>query len=153
METIIDLEDFNKVNSYEGMFFSSPRPNNYVRLNLYLGTFDGKPRYCTILLHRLIMNCEGYLNVVDHIDGNIFDNRKCNLRVTTIPRNLKNRHSLNKNNTTGVRNVSFCNDKYVIQLQIDGKNHVFKEKFDSLEEANQFAQEMKKKYYGDFSGI
>ncbi len=58
------------------------------------------PWYCTeqryastgkypnnILMHRLVMNCpEGY--VVDHINGNTLDNRKCNLQIITHAQNL-----------------------------------------------------------------
>lgn len=54
----------------------------------------------TIRLHRLIVNCpEGM--VVDHLNGNKLDNRKCNLRVCTQLENSKNRH-----NTKG-----YCYDK------------------------------------------
>ena len=54
----------------------------------------------TIRLHRLIMNCpEGM--VVDHLNGNTLDNRKCNLRICTQLENTRNRH-----NTKG-----YCYDK------------------------------------------
>lgn len=54
----------------------------------------------TFRLHRLIMNCpEGM--VVDHLNGDTLDNRKCNLRICTIAENSKNHH-----NTKG-----YCYDK------------------------------------------
>jgi predicted endonuclease, HNH family len=54
----------------------------------------------TFRLHRLIMNCpEGM--VVDHLNGDTLDNRKCNLRICTVAENSKNHH-----NTKG-----YCYDK------------------------------------------
>lgn len=47
----------------------------------------------TIRLHRLIMNCpEGM--VVDHLNGDTLDNRKCNLRICTQLENANNRHNI-----------------------------------------------------------
>jgi pathogenesis-related transcriptional factor and ERF protein len=54
----------------------------------------------TVRLHRLIMDCpEGM--VVDHLNGDTLDNRKCNLRICTQAENIKNHH-----NTKG-----YCYDK------------------------------------------
>lgn len=47
----------------------------------------------TYRLHRLIMNCpEGM--VVDHLNGDTLDNRKCNLRICTQLDNARNRHNV-----------------------------------------------------------
>ena len=47
----------------------------------------------TYRLHRLIMNCpEGM--VVDHLNGDRLDNRKCNLRICTQLENAKNIHNV-----------------------------------------------------------
>lgn len=43
------------------------------------------------LLHRLIMNCPQD-KVIDHINGNPLDNRKCNLRIVTQQENCLNRN-------------------------------------------------------------
>lgn len=44
-------------------------------------------------LHRLIMNCPPD-KVVDHLNGDILDNRKKNLRICTQAENMKNRHGV-----------------------------------------------------------
>ncbi len=50
----------------------------------------GKPQR-TVLLHRLLMQPPSDL-VVDHIDGDIRNNRRSNLRVCTNAQNLMNKH-------------------------------------------------------------
>ena len=60
----------------------------------------------TIGIHRLIMNCSDNKLVVDHINGNGFDNRKNNLRVCTQLLNSFN-HKVNSINTSGITGVSF----------------------------------------------
>ena len=54
----------------------------------------------TFRLHRLIMNCSEGM-VIDHLNGDKLDNRKCNLRVCTQLENARNMH-----NTKG-----YCFDK------------------------------------------
>ena len=76
-------------------------------------------------------------------------------QVIADSNNSRNRKSRNKNNKSGYRNV--CWDKrenvWLVQLQIDGKcKRVGKFPKDQLEEAGKFAEEMRKKYYGEFAG-
>ena len=88
---------------------------------------------------------------VDHENNDTLDNRKSNLRVVEESKNSKNRKSRNRNNTSGYRNVSLINGKWVVQLQIDGKNKVLG-RFDDVHKAGEFAEEMRQKYYGEFAG-
>lgn len=94
---------------------------------------------------------EGY--EVDHIDHDTLNNRKYNLRVVERKNNNKHRKSKNKNNKSGYRNV-FWNtreSKWIVQLQINGKNTRLG-KFDNIDEAGRFAEEMRQKYYKEFKG-
>lgn len=81
----------------------------YVRFNL-----NGKKIY----LHRWIMNCPQD-KVVDHINHNPLDNRKCNLRIVTERENLMNK----KNNTTSVAGVHYIkrNKTYRATIYINNK--------------------------------
>jgi hypothetical protein len=59
------------------------------------------------LMHRMIMNCKkGDKKVVDHINGNTWDNRKSNLRICNDSKNLMNRGKTKKN-TSGYKGVSW----------------------------------------------
>lgn len=75
-----------------------------------------------VKLHRAILgdSCTGLQ--VDHVNGNLLDNRRCNLRVVTRSQNGQNRQVLNSNNTTGWRGVSHAgNGRYQAYARLDGK--------------------------------
>lgn len=123
----------------------------YVRATQYLGTINGKPKYKTILLHDFVLDFPNWKNI-DHINNNSLDSRISNLRESTISTNSRNRYSKNINNTSGYRNVSFIRGYWRVQLQKDGKNHLFPEKFTDVDEAGKFADKMRKQFYGKFAG-
>lgn len=155
LETYIDIDDFNKIKDFPYKFTASKfkTPDDYYVLAcVYLGVINGKSRYKTVRLSRLVMQCLDNDNVVvDHINHNTLDNRKSNLRLVTINQNTKHRGRKNKNNTSGYRNVSRINNKWVVQLQIDGKNKILG-KFENIDEAKLYAEEMRKIYYKEFAG-
>ena len=151
-EIIIDKDDFYKVEklNYSVYYSKTHFGKYYAQITEYLGTKNGKPKYKQILLHRLLVDFPEYK--IDHRDGDTKNNRKNNLRKVTVSQNSKNRKSKNSNNTSGYRNVSFMNGYWRIQLQVDGKNKLFSEKFTDIDLAGKFAKEMRKKYYGKYSG-
>jgi len=90
--------------------------------------------------------------VIDHINQNTLDNRKCNLRVSELNENTKHRSRINSNNSSGYRNVSFDGrGNPIVQLQDNGKNTVWRG-FKTPEEANEFAKIKRKELYGEFAG-
>lgn len=153
LETTIDLEDLEKVLNYKykwGAGLAKHTGTYYATATIYLGYNDGKPKYTTIHLNSFIMDCPKGMEV-DHIDHNTLNNRKENLRVITVTNNHTHRIRANKNNSTGYRNVSFFEGKYIVQLQIDGRNRKIGS-FNTLEEANLFAKQKRKEIYGEFCG-
>jgi hypothetical protein len=152
-ECILDAENFDIVDGYNVKWFPKwqhTSENYHVCASFYLGTRNGKSISKPIYMARVLLNAQKG-EWVDHIDHNPMNNRKSNLRKVTNSENLKNRHSKNINNTSGFRNVSFYNRKFLVQLQVDGKNRVLG-RFDEIEEAGEFAELMRKKYYGEYSG-
>lgn len=149
LETLIDLEDLEKVKKLGLVWHLSwdkVLQQYYCSATKYLGVIDGKPNYKTILLHRVIMSGEN--KHVDHLNHDTLDNRKSNLVVKSVQDNAFNRKGANRNSTTGVRNVCYDkkNNKYLVQLQINGKNTLFG-RFDNLEDAKRCAEENRNKYY------
>ena len=152
LETIIDLEDFDKVNSFDGTFHLGSYPEMkseyYCMITIHKCMENGKQKMEMPRLHRIILGIE-YGDTtydVDHINGDGLDNRKLNLRISTRRDNDRNRNGLNKNNKTGYRNVSFVRGWYLVQLQVNGKNTTLG-RFKSVEEAGKFAEEMRIKHY------
>lgn len=126
--------------------------NYYAQATIYQGIENGKPKYKTLYLHRFITQAQKG-QVVDHKkNSETLDNRDNNLRLSNDANNTKNRKGKNSNNTSGYRNVSWINGFWRIQLQIDGKNKLFSEKFEDVHEAGEFAREMRQKHYGKYKG-
>lgn len=75
------------------------------------------------LLHRLITGANTN-QIVDHINGNPYDNREENLRIASYRVNAVN-SAINKNNTSGVTGVWFDKSKGVwrAELRSRGKRY------------------------------
>lgn len=94
---IFDKEDYNKIKGYHWIC----KKSGYVYT-----TINNK----NIYLYNLIMNKdEKDKRLVDHINRNPFDNRKCNLRFVTHQENIVNK-SLQKNNTSNFSGVNYRKD-------------------------------------------
>jgi len=105
------------------------------------------------LTHRIVfLMHNGYLPImVDHINGNTFDNRIENLREATPTQNAMNRPVINKNKL-GSANVHWVNksNKYRVRLSVDGKRKCFGY-YDTIELASMVAEQARQKYYGNFA--
>ena len=101
-------------------------------------------------LHRWIMNPKPN-EVVDHINHNRLDNRRCNLRVCSKKNNHRNM-VLRKHNTSGVCGVYFNKNtnKWNAQINSDGKVRPLGT-FNTLEEAKKVRREMENKLWGEFA--
>ena len=84
--------------------------------------------------------------VVDHINGNGFDNRWINLRDVSQAINCRN-CKLSKNNTSGVTGVYFdkSRSKWFAQIKVD-RNVISLGRFDSIEEAAVIRKDAERKY-------
>lgn len=108
---ICDEEDYNYLTS----------------LNIYIGgdgyavtRINGKIKR----IHRIIMNIDDPKILVDHINRNILDNRKSNLRFCNKQYNEFNEKPIRKNNTSGFKGVTWDkdNNKWKSSIMINGKN-------------------------------
>ena len=131
--TLIDLDDVEKVKKYKWVF-----SHRYV-VNGNTG----------LRLHRFIMNAPED-KVVDHINHNKLDNRKCNLRVCTQSQNTMN-SSLRSDNTSGYTGVYWykSRSKWLVRITVNGKciNLGY---YDDLEEAVKVRKEAEIKYFGEY---
>lgn len=103
-----------------------------------------------IRLQRLVMNCDNN-NKVDHINHNLKDNRKSNLRIVSTSENGMNR-TVNINNTSGVTGVHFNKgmNEWVARIQVNGVR-IQLGSFPNFEEAVKARKDAEEKYFGEYS--
>jgi len=106
----VDAADYEEIRKYRW------RPIHHGR-KVYAATRkNGK----TVYMHRMLMRPRrGY--VVDHIDGNALNNRRCNLRVCTPAQNLANKAPCG--GTSRFVGVYRYRDKWVAHLMCRGKHY------------------------------
>lgn len=112
------------------------------------GNINGK----SINLHRLVTDVLNNNDVVvDHINHDVKDNRKCNLRVTDQMHNARN-VSVRSDNTSGYTGVTWDKQhkKWASQIVVEGKN-IHLGRFDNVDDAVIARKEAEDKYYGEYS--
>ena len=105
-----------------------------------------------IKLHRIIMGLDNNdKRVVDHINGNKLDNRKCNLRICTRRENVWHKTKLSSNNTSGYIGVSYSKErrKWVAQIHLGNKG-IYLGRYDNIEDAIAARKEAEEKYFGEY---
>ncbi|MEC0328736.1 HNH endonuclease [Paenibacillus macerans] len=92
--------------------------------------------------------------VVDHINGNKLDNRRENLRIVSQTENQANRHSPNRNNTTGYRGVSWhkAARKYEAGTNFGGQRQ-FLGLFDTAKEAARAYNAKTLELFGEYARL
>jgi hypothetical protein len=156
-ECLIDYDDWIKIKDMIwNVVYRKTRQNSddyYVLHNEYIGMKNGHSNYNSILLHRFITGAKED-NIIDHINHNTLDNRKCNLRISEQNENLKHRNGKNQNNKSGYRNVFWDNNQCVWKVTLcDNYKTIYIGTFNDVHEAGKAAEEARQKYYGEFKGI
>ena len=105
-----------------------------------------------IRLHRYIMNYIGN-NIVDHINNNPLDNRKCNLRIVTSKQNNMNKTSSQNSSS---KYIGVCWDKYknkwATSITVNNKKK-FLGRFKDEKEAAKARDIATIKYYGEYGNL
>lgn len=117
----------------------------------YLGFRDKLNR--NVLAHRFILKAStGQL--IDHINGNGLDNRRCNLRFVTATENNVNVHRQYKNKfTTNLRGITKLHDRFYVRVFKNSKAYRAGG-FKSLDDAKQAHQRILLKVYpNDYEAI
>jgi hypothetical protein len=134
--TTIDLDNVDKVKDIR---WTSTTDNYVVSYN------GGNPIY----LHRFILDCP-IDKIIDHINHDTLNNRRCNLRVVSNAENLQNRKGVQSNNTSNILGVSFCTsrNKWQVDIQVFNKR-IFGGYFNTKEEAAIKRKELEIKHYNN----
>lgn len=102
-------------------------------------------------LHRMVMNLGDKFLEVDHINGDLKDNTKQNLRIVSHIRNSEN-HSIAQNNTSGFTGVTF-NEKNGTWIARIGHNkkRLYLGSFLTFEDAVEARKQAEEKYFGEYA--
>lgn len=88
---------------------------------------------------------------IDHINHNLFDNRKCNLREVTHSQNIMN-SSKRSDNTSGFTGVGWSKskNKWIAYIAINGKQE-YLGAFDKKEDAVSKRKKVEEERFGEYS--
>lgn len=134
VEFLIDDDDFENISKYRWCIYDR-----------YLESYiNGK----NIKLSRFIMKADKDHHV-DHINGDLLDNRKANLRLCSRYQNQQNR-KINKDNVCGHKGIQLMNNgRYRVRIQTNGKReHIGC--FERLVDAINCRREIGKESHGKF---
>lgn len=116
-----DIEDYDKIIKYYW------KPNDKGYLAHWFAIYDsfGNRKSGYIYFHKHVLGLDKSTNKVDHIDRDIHNNRKSNLRECAHQENIFN-SSIGKNNKSGIIGVNFntARNTWTASLMINGK-HVY----------------------------
>jgi len=130
---VIDCDDYDRVSPIKWQAQWNEGTQSY-----YAHRTERLPigKRVAVGMHRFIMNA-GSFHVVDHINHDTLDNRKCNLRICDARQNSFNRRA-NRNNTSGFKGVSKSKirgrETWIAKIRRDGKQIAIGY-FDKAEEA------------------
>jgi hypothetical protein len=137
---IVDAADYDWLNRHRWRALGGQSGYAY-------STIGGK----NVLMHRLIMNAPPG-KVVDHINGNRQDNRRCNLRVCTQAENMRNTRK--SCGTSRFKGVSWNRKyrKWVVSIHRDGKD-IWLGNFDDEIKAAQAYDKAARELFGPFARL
>lgn len=138
---IVDADDVEKVKQHI-WYIKHGEWQGYVR-----AAVEGHKE---ISLHRFIMGVMDPKIHVDHINGDILDNRKKNLREANNCLNHANQ-KIRKDNRAGYKGVHYCRGKYHARIGPAGK--MFLGSFDTAKEAAKAYDAKAKELYGPFAKL
>jgi hypothetical protein len=117
-----------------------------------LPTVGGKRK--TVYIHRLVTNAPDGL-FVDHISGDVLDNRKENLRFCNNQMNSFNRKSTNATGYKGVyksKDKKYTKDRYLAYINLNYKR-INLGSYDNAEDAARAYNEKAKELFGEFARL
>jgi hypothetical protein len=141
-DILIDRADFKKIKKYTWCvnYHNSKKIYIYTRIKNKM-----------VYLHRFILNETNPKIIIDHINYNGLDNRKCNLRKCTCRQNIRHQR-LHKNNTSGHRGIEWnkSNNNWRVRIKVD-YNIIEIGSFNNITNAIIARNKAEKKYFKKFA--
>jgi hypothetical protein len=142
---LFDVDDYDKIMEYHWYVYKK-NSSTYAYAHIKRNGIYTKAK-----MHRVVTD-EKY-TMVDHINGDGLDNRKCNLRPCSHTENMRN-SKIRKDNSSGYRGVSWCKRDKIWKacIQVNGK-HLSLKSGKTAKEAALLYNEGAKKYHGKFARL
>lgn len=139
---IIDIEDLHHFQRFKDWKYD--KTNNLLRKC---------ENYKTFTLHRMIMNPSND-TVVDHINNNRMDNRRCNLRICHTEHNAKNKSKTKTKTSSKYKGVSYRNRRapWQVSLMVNGRS-IYVGCFMTEEDAARAYDKVAKYHHGKFANL
>ena len=140
----IDTDDYEKYVTNMPTWYPSGSNGKYLSCDWKWEGGEARPRINRLLLLGLDTD---KTKVVDHINGDTLDNRRCNLRVISKGANVAHRAGNNKNNNSGIRGLHWCktNKRWIASIQ-HNEDTWWKKSFEDKDEAIQELTEKRDEY-------
>lgn len=145
---LIDEEDFDLVSRYKWSYSDTGNGKGYARAN----AVRENGMRCGLYMHRLLMG--NPTGVVDHINHDELDNRRCNLRVVTKSENIANRRGAQRGSSSRFLGVSFdsAKNRWIAQVMRQ-KTTVYFETFADEISAAKARDSAARAIYGDHASL
>jgi len=142
-ETIIDVEDYDKVKEYRLHPSKSDKNKIYTRIKTNTGVY----------LHHIIMGKPDKGLVTDHINRYTLDNRKCNLRFVNASNNGMNKGKA-PDKTSRYKGVHWDNyrNRWKAEIKLNGKCKYIGRFFDE-NEAGLAYNKKAKELFGEYAHL
>ncbi len=145
---IIDIEDYEKVSAHKwSACYEKGNQSFYARTNIKVGE-----KIIIERLHRLILSAKKG-EIVDHINGDTLDNRRCNLRFASAAENIRNSRR-RITNTSGFKGVYWNTQarKWQADIRVLGKK-IYLGRYDDPKEAHEAYCAAALKYHKEFANF
>ncbi len=142
--TKVDKEDLYRVSNIAWTAQITIKKTGHTRIHAK-GYIDGRE----IRLHRFLLNITDSKVLVDHINGDALDNRKCNLRTASMSENNRNRRT-NTKHLTGFKGIHKKGSRWRAIISSSGKS-IFLGSFEELESAIRAYDMAAIRYFGEFA--
>lgn len=144
LNALVDDADYDLLNLFK--WSASSGRNNYAVRR----TVGDDGRQHTVYMHRVIMEAPKGLEV-DHINGNMLDNRRENLRLCSRSQNARNQKK-HRDNSCGFKGVYKRGNRFGAQLTIQAATF-YLGTYSTAEEAARAYDEEAKARFGEFAKV
>ena len=146
---LIDDEDYDQISQHKWYVYDHRKLKTVYARRMTLGAIKTKKH---VSLHREIMGFPDCM--VDHINGNGLDNRRCNLRLCNPGENSRNRGMIQRETASGFKGVWWrkADRKWEACIYYNSKKHklgYFRDKIDAAKAYNEAALRL----HGEFASI